>query len=237
MHEPVVDVHCLLRRNVQLIAQLAEVGDPDAQHSGEADVDVPGCPEPEFLVADVGGSDRCQQLTRLRALDVDLGVGGGYVGDERASITRGELPPHPGQRVPVGGVGGHHVEVIVVQLGDGEIGLERAAIVQPLGVGDGAWVRVDAVGRDPVELAARVTALHGELCHEGHVHEDHAVPARLVFGFPVGVPLLAAPGQLAGYRRFAVRNRARGCVPVGSLPAADIAEERALGDQAVVDRR
>ncbi len=125
-YQPVVDVHRLLSRNVQLVAQFAQVGDPDAQHPGEPDVDVPGSAEPECRVADVSPGDRRQQRARARALDVDLRVGRGYVRDERMSITCGELPPHPGQRMPVRGVGGDDVEIVVVELGDGEVGLELA---------------------------------------------------------------------------------------------------------------
>ena len=59
-----------------------------------------------------------------------------------------DVPPHPGLDVAVRGVGGDHPEPLVVELGDGEVGLERAALVEPLRVGDDARLAVDVVGRD-----------------------------------------------------------------------------------------
>ena len=59
-----------------------------------------------------------------------------------------DVAAHPGLDVPVRGVGGDHPEPVVVELGHGEVGLERAALVEPLGVGDHARLAVDVVGRE-----------------------------------------------------------------------------------------
>ena len=56
LDEPVVDVHRLLGGDVQLVAELAEVGDADAQHAREADVDLARGAERERLVRQVGAS-------------------------------------------------------------------------------------------------------------------------------------------------------------------------------------
>ena len=101
---------------------------------------------------------RLQQLARARALHVDLRVARGHVGDERVRVA-GNVAPHPGLDVAVRGVGGDDQEALVVELGDGEVGLERAALVEPLRVGDAAGVAVDVVGRDAVEHAPGVAAL------------------------------------------------------------------------------
>ena len=54
--EPVVDVHRLLGRDVELVAELAEVGDAHAERAREADVDLARGAERERLVREVGAS-------------------------------------------------------------------------------------------------------------------------------------------------------------------------------------
>ena len=73
--------------------------------------------------------DDCMQLARARALDVDLRVARGHVGDERVRVVR-DVPPHPRLDVAVRGVGRDDPEALVVELGDGEVGLELAALVR-----------------------------------------------------------------------------------------------------------
>ena len=75
LDEPVVDVRRLLGRDVELVAELAEVRDADAQHAREADVDLARGAERERLVATCRRVvTELQQLARARALDVDLRV-------------------------------------------------------------------------------------------------------------------------------------------------------------------
>ena len=56
LDEAVVDVRRLLGRDVELVAELAEVGDAHAQHAREADVDLARGAERERLVRQVGAS-------------------------------------------------------------------------------------------------------------------------------------------------------------------------------------
>ena len=126
LDQAVVDVRRLLGRDVELVAELAEVGDADAQHAREADVDLARGAERERLVRQVGAGDRLQQLARARPLHVDLRVAGGHVGDEGVRVVR-DVAPHPGLDVAVRGVGRDDPEALVVELGDGEVGLELAA--------------------------------------------------------------------------------------------------------------
>ena len=104
-----------------------------------------------------------------------------------------DVAPQVRLDVTVGGVGGDHHELLVVELGDGEVGLEQPALVEPLRVGDLPGVAVDGVGGDVVEHTSGVAALDAELRHEAHVHHDHALAAGTVLGLPLvprtpGVP-------------------------------------------------
>jgi hypothetical protein len=59
-----VDVHGLLGRHVQLVAELAEVRDAHAECAGEADVDHARRPERERIVRQVRRRDRLQDRSR-----------------------------------------------------------------------------------------------------------------------------------------------------------------------------
>jgi len=78
-------------------------------------------------------------------------------------IGSAEVSAHPGLDVPVRGVRRDHPEPVVGQLGDGQIGLDRATLVEPLGVGDHAGLAIDVVGTESFQFAPGVTALQGAL--------------------------------------------------------------------------
>ena len=128
-------------------------------------------------------------------------------------------------------VGGDHPEAIVVELGHGEIGFEATGLIEPLGVGDDPSFAVYAIGRDPLECTARIRPLHEEFRHERHVHKPDALTDCAMLLGPVGEPVLPAPGQCLhdGFD-------ARGCEPVGALPAGHIAEVGTRTGQAIMDR-
>ena len=56
--ELLVRVHRHLGRDVELVAQLAEIGDPDAQRARETEVDLARGPERERLVRQVDARER-----------------------------------------------------------------------------------------------------------------------------------------------------------------------------------
>ena len=182
------------------------------------------------VVRQVDRREALQQRARQRPLHVDLRRPAGDVGDEHVPFA--DVAPHPPLDVPVRGVGGHHEEVVVGDLGDGEVGLQQAACVEPLGVGDAADVAVHRVGRQLVEQRTGVAALHAEGGHEAHVGERHRVAGGLVLGAPLLPEARPAPGE-----RARVGGEARSGEPVGALPAAHIAERRALRGQRLVQRR
>ena len=67
LDQTIVDVRRLLARNVKLVAQLAHVGDADAQHARVADVDLARRAERKRRVRQIGAGQRLQQLARLAA--------------------------------------------------------------------------------------------------------------------------------------------------------------------------
>ena len=173
---------------------------------------------------------RCSSSRERGPLHVQLAVGGSDVGDEGVRVVR-NVAPHPRFDVTDHRVGDDDQEALVAELGDGQVGLERAGVVQPLRVGDHPRRAVDVVGGDAIEAPAGVAALHQELAHERHVHDDDVVARRAMLGLPVREPALPAPGQ-----RPRVRRRAWRPVPVGALPAAHFAEVAAGRRQTARER-
>ena len=222
-------MHRLFGGDVQLVPEFAQVGDPYAQHASEADLDVSRGAERERLVRQIGVGERLQQRSRQRTLQVDLGEPGRHVGDER--VVRVGVASQSRLDVAVRGVGGHHEEVVGVEFGDREVGLERSGLAQPLRVRDPPGLAVHCVGRQLVDHGAGVAALHPELRHERHVHHDHALAAGTVLGGPLVPERRTSPREWAR-----VGRGARTGVPIGALPAADVLEERSLGREPIVQR-
>src|SRR5690606_17235487 len=67
--------------NVDLVSELADVGDPDAEDLGVADPDVANGPVGERLGGDVRPGHPLEDLPRVGSLQVDLGQFGRHVGD------------------------------------------------------------------------------------------------------------------------------------------------------------
>ena len=80
-HQAVVHPGRVLGRDVQLPAELADVGDPDGEHRRVTDVDVLRGQVPERVVGQVGVGQLTDQLPRRRALHGQQGGARGDVGD------------------------------------------------------------------------------------------------------------------------------------------------------------
>src|SRR5690606_34209060 len=88
------------------------------------------------------------------------------------------------------------------------------------------------VRREPAQHAAGIAPLDVDLGHERHVHEDHTLATGLVLALPRGPPRWASPGERARIGRLPVEG-----VPIGALPAADVAEEGPLRGQLLMNGR
>ena len=116
----------LLDRDVQLPAELADVGDPRGEHGQRVDLDRPAGAEAEALVGDVVAGQRGEDVAGPRAPQADGGV-------RRRQVDHRRPPP-----TFVGEVGeplavdhavraaGHDAEVVVAEPHHGEVGDEAA---------------------------------------------------------------------------------------------------------------
>ena len=170
---------------------------------------------------------RLQQLARPRALHVELRVARRHVGDEGVRVA--EVAAHPGLDVAVRGVGGDHPEPLVVELGDREVGLERAALVEPLRVGDHARAR----RRRGWPRAGSSSRPASRPCTRNFDMNDMSItitPSRAARCSACPVRRTSSGGPTTAGRRPASTPARR--VPVGALPAADVPEVRAAAPPA-----
>ena len=128
-------------------------------------------------------------------------------------------------------VRGDDEEVVGRQPGHGQVGPDAATLVEPLGVGDDAVALVDRARAQAVEHGAGIRSPHRELRHEAHVHDPHRLADGPVLDLPLREPGVVAPAGLGGGSAAATG------VPLGRLPAADVAQLRTLGHEPVVHRR
>ena len=130
-----------------------------------------------------------------------------------------------------GGRGGHDQVAVLGQPGHRQIRFDAAPLVQPLGIDDAAGTHVNVVRTDVVQHPGGIRALEPELGERGQVEQPHLLAHRPVFRRGMLKPVLPSITVLvAGQAR--VRR-----VPVGPLPARDLAVAGADGLQAIVERR
>ena len=91
---------CLLGRYIQLVTQLASVGNPHANNPRQPDVYFLHTTERKCFVGQIGGGDRLQQFSGSGTLNIKLPVPGSYIRHERVLII-GDVSFEPGFRVPV----------------------------------------------------------------------------------------------------------------------------------------
>ena len=157
-----------------------------------------------------------------------MGVATRYVSNEGVLTLGGTL--HAGEHMAMSGIGGDDEEVLVIELGDREVGLEEALLIKPLGVGDAARVVIDSVGREVIEHAAGIGPLDHELRHERHIHQADVLANGLVLRGPIVEPVFATPAEIRDFGLLALGSK-----PVGALPAAHIAEVGAVFGKTVMD--
>ena len=117
------------------------------------------------------------------------------------------------------------------QASHGQVRLDRAAFVQPLGVHNAAHRHRHIVGADAVQDLFRIPALHEEFGHVGQIHQDGVFPRCPVLLRGILEPVLPSPGVL-DLGLDPLRRE-----PIGVLPPDRLAKVRPGSSHAVVHRR
>ena len=215
---------------IELPAQLADVGNPRSADLAVADLDFPGCTERESAVGQIPVRQSLQQVAGLGPHDPEDGQGFGNVGELGVQAFR-DMAGQPVEVADLGRRSGDDQVAVLGLAGDGEVGLDSAPFVQPLGIDDTAGLDGDVIGRDLVEHFLGAGALEPELGERGLVEQADILSYRPVFGGGMIEPVLTA--EAVDVFRF----HAFGRVPVGALPPLGLAEARATSGQAIVKRR
>ena len=230
--ETLEDIEHLLGRDVELPPELAHVGDAARAYARVADLDLARPTEGMGFVRQIGAGHRGQQRAALRTHHAEHGDARGDIG--RGAVQRRVIVQVAGQPSEIAGLADRRSDDEVARLGeprDGEVGLDAAAIVEPLRVDDAAHRHIHLAGREAVEHRTGVPALDEVLGEAGLVEERDIVAHRAALGARVLEPVLAAVGV------FVLRLDAGWREPVRALPARGLAHAGARGDQAVVQRR
>lgn len=163
-HQPFVHLCGHLRGNKELVAKLAQIGNTLAEDFGKTDVDGSGGAKWKGIVAQVLSGEALKQGAALWALNIELGPRTCDICHKGLRALKVAL--HPCLHVAKARVGGEHKELLRAKFGDRQVGLDAAANVQPLCVGDPFGVAVYVVGAEPVEQTSSIAALYVEFGHE-----------------------------------------------------------------------
>ncbi len=217
-----------LRRDVELPAQLADVGDPQRAYERGAELDLLGRAEGERVVAEVRRGELGEEVAAARSHDGDRGETRRDVGGPGAGVA--DRGAKPSEVAPAGGGPGDDEVLVLSGSGHREIGLDAAVVVAPLRVDDPADLDVDVVGRDVVQHGGRIRPADDVLRVAAEVEEPDRVAHRPVLGGvgvePVGTAVAVPVG----------RGGSGLTEPVGAFPAAQLPEAGPRRGESVVQR-
>ncbi len=183
-------------RQVQLVAELADEADAQAERRHSCDLQVPRVEIREGVVRHVRVGDALHQRAGVRPGDVDRGHPAGQLDELDVHEPDGVPPGEPLVDAVGPGRRRRHVEGVVVEPRDRAVVHDPARVRRQHAVADAADLQVgEAVRVDAVEERARVRPLDEDLAERRDVDQaDAAVHAlRLLAGVrPVRVG--AAPG-------------------------------------------
>src|SRR5262245_66480823 len=104
------------------------------------------------------------------------------------------MTPEPGEVAGLRLGAGDDQVTVLGKTGDGEVRLDAAALVQPLGIDDPAGSDIDVIGRDAVQHRQRIASLENEFGEGGLVEQADRVPYRFGFDCSIGEPVLPPIG-------------------------------------------
>src|SRR5437763_10425383 len=219
-----------LRGNVQLVAELSDVRDPAGPYPRVAQIDDPGCGERKRSSGTVRIRARRQQLAAARPHETEHRIRRGRVECDGARVLR-NAAAQPGEIARVRRARGDDEECVLGLARDREVGLDAAALIQPLRIDDPADRHVDVIGADPSEHHRRIAAPEHELGERGLIEQAHPFTYRLVLPGRLSEPVLAAVAV------FVTRLSPRGREPVRALEARHLSEAGPRCSEAVVQGR
>ena len=221
----VPELEPLLDRDVELPAQVTDVGDARGQHALGADLDRAAGTELEAVVGDVVGRRPCQNLARAWPPKADGRHRGGRIGQLRPDgeqVAKPLLVRHPARAAR------DDAEVLVAQAHDRQVGLEAAIWGEDRRVDDASHRNVHLPQRGGLHRSERSGPEDVEDGKGGEVEQACAVAHREVFRVDDRRPPTRLPfGGAAGHAvAVLLQQRRVRLVPLRSLPARCLEEDR-----------
>ena len=215
-------------RDVELPAELADVGDARGEDGGARDLDLATGEEAEAGVADVVGGERGDDVAGAGAPDADGGDVVGEVGEGRRARLR-QVAGEPGAVGHAVRAAGDDPEVVLAQAHHGEVGAEAALGVEDRGVDDLADGDVALGHAGGLHDLERLGALDVEEAERRQVDDRGRLAHAQVLGVDDRAPPARVPLVLARHHGVAVglQQPGVGLVPEGALPAGGLEEDGA----------
>ena len=151
-----------LGRDVELPAQFADISDAAGAHPGIGQVNGLRGAERKSAVGQIGIGQGGQQFARARSHQAQHGHAGADIGGDGPRVWR-YLALQPGEVAHLGGRSGDDQKAVWRLARHGQVGLDAATHIEPLGVDDLAHRHGDVVGADLVEHALGIRPLHQKL--------------------------------------------------------------------------
>jgi hypothetical protein len=227
--ESFVEIERVLDRNVQLVAQLAEIRHPQRQDGGKGEIELARAHVGEVGVAERRVGQPREHVARARPAEVEHGLRGGEVVD-RDSAAGGDVALDRRAIAHAQCTSGDEVEAVFREPGDRDIGLDAAAFVAKLRVDDGANRPIEIVASEALQQRECVGAAHFEFGERAHVDDGGTLAHGAVL---VADRLERRP---ASERWHVDRPRSGLAEPVGPLPAELVAVDGAEFEQRRVQR-
>ena len=162
-----------LGRYVKLPAELADISNARGSDPCIADLDLLRCAEGPCRIRQVGIRQFLNECPAFRAHQREHRQAGSYIGRDRMR-TIGRVAPEPCEVTRLRGTAGHHHELAFGKPRHGEVGLDAASLIAPLGIDDTAGIDVDIIGGNLVQHLRRILALDQKL-REARLVEHHHI--------------------------------------------------------------
>ena len=224
-----VQVQRVLDRDVQLVAELAEVGDAQREHRRVPEVQLPRAHVGKVGIGERRIGELREHVARARPAQIEHGPRGRLVVDRDAAVVR-QVALQRRAVAHAQRAARDEVEPVGREPRDRDVGLDAAALVAQLRVDDGAGRPIQIVRREVLQQRERAGTAHLVLGERAHVDQGDTLAHRAVLGAD------RVERRAALERRRVDRRRSRRREPVRPLPAELVAVDGAGGLQRGVQR-
>src|SRR5262245_41627973 len=199
--------------HVKLISEFADVPDANRHHGRMANGYDGGRQKGKGGFGEIIVSGRLKDIACAGAAEIDRGPEVGDIAELDAAVLR-KVAANPGAIAQAEARARDHIEKLVVQMNDGHVGFNAAALVAQLGVDGLARRTTQIIGGNSVHRAKGRYPADLVLCKGGLVDECRPLADRLMFtGYSI------EPIGIAFEARAVLGCFSGACKPIWAFPA------------------